>query len=32
MDDLSILGNKWIYKKFDSTYVNFLKENFSLVK
>ena len=30
MDDLSISGKKWVYKKFDSTYVNFLKENFSL--
>ena len=30
MDDLSISGKKWVYKKFDTTYVNFLKENFSL--
>ena len=30
MDDLSISGKKWVYKNFDSSYVNFLKENFSL--
>ena len=30
MNDLSISGKKWIYKKFDSSYVNFLKENHSL--
>ena len=23
-------GKKWIYKKFDNNYVNFLKENFFL--
>ena len=30
MLDLSISGKKWIYKKFDNSYVNFLKENFLL--
>ena len=30
MNDLSISGKKWVYKNFDSSYVNFLKENFSL--
>ena len=30
MSNLSISGKKWIYKKFDATYVNFLKENFFL--
>ncbi len=30
MNDLSISGKKWIYKKFDSSYVNFLKENYLL--
>ncbi len=27
MHDLSITGKKWVYKKFDNDYVNFLKEN-----
>ncbi len=27
MHDLSINGKKWVYKKFDNDYVNFLKEN-----
>ena len=27
INNFSISGKKWIYKKFDSTYVNFLKEN-----
>ena len=30
MAKLSISGKKWIYKKFNNTYVNFLKENYSL--
>ena len=30
MNDLSISGKKWIYKKYDSTYVDFLKENYFL--
>ena len=30
MDSLSISGKQWIYKKFDSSYVNFLKENYFL--
>ena len=30
MNDKSILGKTWIYKKFDHNYVSFLKENFSL--
>ena len=30
MNDLSLSGKKWIYKKYDSSYVNFLKENFFL--
>ena len=30
MSDLSISGKKWIYKKYDSNYVTFLKENFFL--
>ena len=30
MEDLSISGKNWIFKKFDSSYVNFLKENFYL--
>ena len=27
MNSLSITGKKWHYKKFDSDYVSFLKEN-----
>ena len=30
MNSLSISGKQWIYKKFDSSYVNFLKENYFL--
>ena len=30
MNDKSISGKNWIYKKFDHNYVSFLKENFSL--
>ena len=30
MSELSILGKKWIYKKYDASYINFLKENFYL--
>ena len=30
MDTFSISGKQWIYKKFDSSYVNFLKENYFL--
>ncbi len=30
MDYLSISGKKWIYKEFNSEYVNFLKENYFL--
>ena len=30
MSELSILGKKWIYKKYDASYINFLKENFHL--
>ncbi len=30
MESLSISGKQWIYKKFDSSYVNFLKENYFL--
>ena len=30
MNELSILGKKWIYKKYDASYINFLKENFYL--
>ena len=30
MNDLSISGKQWIYKKFDNSYVNFLKENYFL--
>ena len=30
MDFLSISGKKWLYKKFDNSYVNFLKENYLL--
>ena len=30
MNDLSLSGKKWVYKKFDQSYVNFLKENYSL--
>ena len=30
MNNLSISGKQWIYKKFDSSYVNFLKENYFL--
>ena len=30
MNELSILGKNWKYKKFDSSYVEYLKENFFL--
>lgn len=30
MKELSISGKKWIYKKFDVSYINFLKENYLL--
>ena len=30
MDYLSISGKKWIYKKFNTDYINFLKENYFL--
>ena len=30
MNDLSISGKKWIYKKFDNSYITFLKDNFFL--
>ena len=30
MNSLSISGKQWLYKKFDTTYVNFLKENYFL--
>ncbi len=30
MEDLSLSGKKWLFKKFDNNYVNFLKENYSL--
>ncbi len=30
MEDLSLSGKKWLLKKFDNNYVNFLKENYSL--
>ncbi len=30
MNDLSLSGKKWIYKKFDSSYINYLKENYYL--
>ncbi len=30
MSDLSISGKKWIYKKYDSNYITFLKENYFL--
>ncbi len=30
MNELSISGKKWIYKKFDNSYINFLKENYLL--
>ena len=30
MNDLSISGKKWIYKKFDASYITFLKDNFFL--
>ncbi len=30
MNDLSLSGKKWVYKKFDQSYVKFLKENYSL--
>ena len=29
-DNLSISGKQWVYKKFDTSYVNFLKENYFL--
>ena len=30
MEDLSLSGKKWLFKKFDNNYVKFLKENYSL--
>ena len=30
MNELSLLGKNWIYRKFDSSYVEYLKENFFL--
>ena len=30
MSELSLSGKNWIYKKFDSSYVEFLKENYLL--
>ncbi len=30
MNDLSLSGKKWIHKKFDNVYVQYLKENFYL--
>ena len=30
MNDLSITGKTWIYRKFDTSYINFLKENYLL--
>ena len=30
MSDLSISGKKWTYKKYDSNYITFLKENYYL--
>ena len=30
MNELSLSGKIWVYKKFDSTYVNYLKENYFL--
>ena len=30
MNELSLSGKNWIYKKFDSSYVEYLKENFFL--
>ena len=30
MNELSLSGKTWVYKKYDSTYVNFLKENYFL--
>ena len=30
MNSLSISGKQWVYKKFDTSYVNFLKENYFL--
>ncbi len=30
MNDLSISGKKWLYKEYNSAYVNFLKENYFL--
>jgi len=30
MSEYSISGKKWLYKKYDSNYVNYLKENYSL--
>ena len=30
MSDLSLSGKKWIHKKFDNVYVQYLKENFYL--
>ena len=28
MNNISLLGKNWIYKKYDHDYVNFLKENY----
>jgi len=30
MNELSLSGKNWIYKKFDTSYIEYLKENFSL--
>ena len=30
MSEYSISGKKWLYKEYDSNYVNYLKENYSL--
>ena len=30
MSEISLSGKKWIFKKFDNNYTDFLKDNFSL--
>ena len=30
MNDLSLSGKEWIYRKYDTSYINFLKENYLL--
>ena len=30
MSNLSISGKKWIYRKFDASYIDFLKDNYLL--